>query len=84
MQTDTQIPEKDLKRALQSLAMGKQSQRILCRRGTGKEIEQSDEFSVNEAFTSKLTRIKIQNVSGKNESEPQRKETRAKVRPIYS
>lgn len=27
-----------MKRALQSLAMGKQSQRILCRKGFGKDI----------------------------------------------
>ncbi|KAI1712967.1 cullin family domain-containing protein [Ditylenchus destructor] len=76
---DTQIPEKELKRQLQSIAMGKQSQRILIRKGTGKEIEKSDEFSVNDGFTSKLTRIKIQLVSGRGETEPERKETRSKV-----
>ena len=41
--------------------------------------EPKDEFSVNDGFTSKLTRIKIQLVSGRGESEPQRKETRLKV-----
>ncbi|KAI1702469.1 cullin family domain-containing protein [Ditylenchus destructor] len=76
---DTQIPEKELKRQLQSIAMGKQSQRILIRKGTGKDIEKSDEFSVNDGFTSKLTRIKIQLVSGRGETEPERKETRTKV-----
>lgn len=36
--TNTKILEKEVKRSLQSLSMGKQSQRILCRKGTGKEI----------------------------------------------
>lgn len=87
-----------MKRALQSLAMGKQSQRILCRKGFRKDIglffsiinflnsfntfkflEPTDEFSVNDAFTSKLTRIKIQLVSGRGDTEPERKEIRSKV-----
>ncbi|CAD6190013.1 unnamed protein product [Caenorhabditis auriculariae] len=77
---DSKISEKDLKRNLQSLAMGKSSQRILCRKGkVGKDIEPSDEFSVNDAFTSKLTRVKVQTVSGKSETEPEIKETRGKV-----
>ncbi|MFH4981104.1 hypothetical protein AB6A40_007813 [Gnathostoma spinigerum] len=76
---ETQIPEKDLKRCLQSLAMGKPGQRVLCRKGTGKEIDKKDEFWVNDGFTSKLTRIKIQMVSGRAEAEPERKETRFKI-----
>ncbi|CAK5064065.1 unnamed protein product [Meloidogyne enterolobii] len=76
---ETQIPEKELKRCLQSLAMGKQSQRILCRKGGGKDIEANDEFSVNDGFTSKLTRIKVQMVSVRSETEPERKETRSRV-----
>lgn len=81
--SETQIPDKDLKRALQSLAMGKSSQRILCRHGSGREIENSDVFSVNDNFTSKLTRIKVLPVStGRNISEhdqQEQDETRAKV-----
>uniref|UniRef100_A0A914VHI4 Cullin protein neddylation domain-containing protein n=1 Tax=Plectus sambesii TaxID=2011161 RepID=A0A914VHI4_9BILA len=73
------VPEKDLKRALQSLSMGKAAQRVLSRKGHGKEIENSDEFTVNEGFSSKLHRVKIQMVSGRGESEPERKETRSKV-----
>jgi len=75
----TKIPMKDLKRSLQSLSMGKAAQRILVRRGTGKEIEDNDVFFVNDAFTSKLTRIKIQMVSGRAEAEPERRETMKKV-----
>uniref|UniRef100_A0A914CCA3 Cullin family profile domain-containing protein n=1 Tax=Acrobeloides nanus TaxID=290746 RepID=A0A914CCA3_9BILA len=77
--SETQIPEKDLKRVMQSLAMGKPSQRILCRKGHGKDLENSDVFWVNDGFTSKLTRIKIQMVSGRGETDPERKETRDKV-----
>jgi cullin 3 len=36
-------------------------------------------FKVNDAFTSKLYRVKIQSVTAKGESEPERKETRSKV-----
>jgi len=75
----TQIPEKELKRSLQSLSMGKSAQRILVRRGTGKDIEEGDFFLVNDAFTSKLTRIKVQMVSGRAEAEPERRETMKKV-----
>lgn len=35
---------------------------------------------MNDQFTSKLTRIRIQNVTNKSETEPERKETRNKVR----
>ncbi|CAB3398212.1 unnamed protein product [Caenorhabditis bovis] len=76
---DLQIPEKELKRNLQSLAMGKPSQRILARKGKGKDIDKLDEFFVNDSFSSKLTRVKVQMVSGKAETEPEIKETRGKV-----
>ncbi|GMT32261.1 hypothetical protein PFISCL1PPCAC_23558, partial [Pristionchus fissidentatus] len=79
LKEDTQIPDRDLQRCLQSLSMGKASQRILVRRGKGKEIEAADEFSVNDSFTSKLTRIRIQNITNKSETEPERKETRSKI-----
>lgn len=96
-----------------SLAMAKSSQKILCRKGVGRDIgdyiysffflnklilfaylyilvgysmmaydfvlENTDEFWVNDNFTSKLTRVKIQAVSVRAEAEPERKETRAKV-----
>ncbi|VDM74792.1 unnamed protein product, partial [Strongylus vulgaris] len=34
----TCIADRELKRNLQSLAMGKPSQRVLCRKGKGKDI----------------------------------------------
>ncbi|EJW88275.1 hypothetical protein WUBG_00812 [Wuchereria bancrofti] len=75
--TETQIPDKELKRSLLSLAMGKPTQRIFMPKRTWKGNR--DEFWVNDAFTSKLTRIKIQMVSGRAEAEPERKETRSRI-----
>jgi len=80
MQQETDIPAKDLSRALQSLACGKLSQRVLVKEPKSKEISKGDRFSVNDSFTSKLHRVKIQAVAQKQgESEPERRETRAKV-----
>ncbi|XP_076339950.1 cullin-3-A-like [Tachypleus tridentatus] len=77
--SETDIPEKDLIRALQSLAMGKATQRILIKNPKTKEIEPVHTFIVNDSFTSKLHRVKIQAVVAKGESEPERRETRCKV-----
>jgi len=81
LKNDTEIPERELKRALMSLAMGKLTQRVLSRCGNGRDIEDGDEFSVNDNFSSKLTRIRIQMVSNKSGGEPdqERIETRKKV-----
>ncbi|XP_014249624.1 cullin-3-A isoform X2 [Cimex lectularius] len=79
LETETQIPSKDLIRALQSLAMGKPTQRVLIKEPKTKEIEPSHRFFVNDTFSSKLHRVKIQTVAAKGESEPERKETRSKV-----
>ncbi|KAJ7392623.1 Cullin-3 [Desmophyllum pertusum] len=75
----TEIPERDLNRALQSLACGKATQRVLTKDPKGKDILTTDVFSLNEQFTSKLHRVKIQTVLAKGELEPERKETRSKV-----
>lgn len=75
----TLIPEDHLLRALMSLAMGKPNQRLLSKQPRSKEIEPDHIFSVNESFTSKLHRVKIQTIASKGESEPERKETRDKV-----
>lgn len=76
---ETDIPEKDLIRAIQSLAMAKTSQRILTKKPIAKEILPTDTFGVNNSFTSKLFRVKINTVSAKGESDPERQETRVKV-----
>ncbi|CAB3386853.1 Hypothetical predicted protein [Cloeon dipterum] len=77
--SETDIPERDLIRALQSLAMGKSSQRVLLKHPKTKEIEPSNIFCVNDNFYSKLHRVKIQTVASRGETEPERKETRTKV-----
>lgn len=79
IQQETDIPEKDLIRALQSLSMGKPAQRLLLRTPKTKDIEPTNEFYVNDGFVSKFHRVKIQTVAAKGESEPERKETRNKV-----
>ncbi|XP_072376964.1 cullin-3 isoform X1 [Diabrotica undecimpunctata] len=76
---ESDIPERDLIRALQSLAMGKATQRVLIKNPRNKEIESNHEFYVNESFSSKLHRVKIQTVAAKGENEPERRETRNKV-----
>ncbi|XP_071582811.1 cullin-3-like isoform X2 [Temnothorax nylanderi] len=79
IQGETDIPERDLVSALQSLAMGKATQKILLKHPRTKEIESTNCFCVNDSFTSKSHRVKIQTVAAKGESEPERKETRNKV-----
>lgn len=77
--SETDMPKKELDRALQSLAMGKPTQRVLVKNPKGKEILPTSVFFVNDGFSSKLHRVKIQTVAAKGESEPERKETRSKV-----
>ncbi|XP_072266227.1 cullin-3 [Pyxicephalus adspersus] len=80
IQQETDIPERELVRALQSLACGKPTQRVLTKEPKSKEIECGHVFTVNDQFTSKLHRVKIQTVAAKQgESDPERKETQKKV-----
>lgn len=55
--SETDMPKKELDRALQSLALGKPTQRILLKTPKGKEILPSSVFCVNDSFTSKLHRF---------------------------
>jgi hypothetical protein len=50
----------ELKRALLSLAVGRMQQRVLQKNPKTKEIASSDEFTINDQFSSKLIRVKIQ------------------------
>ena len=52
---------------------------VWCGHAGGWFAESSDSFCVNETFTSKLFRVKIQMVAGCGETEPERRETRTKV-----
>lgn len=39
----------------------------------------TDQFAVNDQFTSKLHKVKIQAVTARGETDPERKETRQKI-----
>lgn len=72
----TAIPVADLKRNLVSLALSKY--KIINKDGDAKKIDDSDSFSFNSKFKSKLFKVKVMTVVQK-ESEPERQETRGKV-----
>ena len=77
---ETCIPDRELTRALQPLALGKANQRILVKSPKTKEIEPTHTFMVNETFTSQFHRVKIQQASARQgEAEPERNETKRKV-----
>lgn len=76
---ETDITEKDLQRALLPLSMGKINQRILSKEPKCKEIQSTDRFIVNDSFTSKLFRVKINPMTAKIETDPERQETRNKI-----
>jgi cullin 3 len=59
--------------------MGKPNQRILLKEPKTKELQPTDKFIVNDSFTSKLYRVKINPITAKVESDPERQETRNKV-----
>jgi len=59
MKSETDIPDKDLTRALLPLSMGKVSQRVLIKEPKSMNIEPTHVFSVNDSFQSKLYKIKI-------------------------
>jgi len=60
IKNETDIPERDLMRAIQSLALGKITQRVLSKDPKTKDIESDHTLTVNDQFTSKLFRVKIQ------------------------
>jgi cullin 3 len=59
--------------------MGKINQRIFLKEPKTKEIQSSDRFLINDSFTSKLFRVKINPITAKTETDPERQETRNKV-----
>ncbi|ESN98221.1 hypothetical protein HELRODRAFT_101759 [Helobdella robusta] len=79
IKNETDIPERDLMRSVQSLALGKITQRVLTKDPKTKEVEPNHSFTVNDQFTSKLFRVQIQAVTSKSDSEPERVATRNKV-----
>lgn len=59
--------------------MGKIGQRIFLKEPKTKEINPTDRFCVNDSFTSKLFRVKINPITAKVETDPERQDTRNKV-----
>lgn len=74
----TEIPAPDLKRNLQSLALVK-GKNVLRKEPQTKDVAEDDAFCFNDAFSSKLIKVKIGVVSAQKESEPEKLETRQKV-----
>lgn len=79
IQAQTNIPEGDLKRNLQSLAVAPKT-RFLVKEPMSREIKPGDKFSYNEDFSSKIIKIKVGVVSAGNKVEgtQERKETEKK------
>ncbi|KAJ5745972.1 hypothetical protein N7520_011154 [Penicillium odoratum] len=76
IQESTGLSDPELKRTLQSLACAKY--RVLTKKPKGKEVESTDEFSYNAAFTDAKMRIKINQVQLK-ETKEENKTTHERV-----
>ena len=79
IQAKTNIPDGDLKRNLQALAVA-QKTRFLIKEPMSREINPGDKFYYNENFSSKIIKIKVGVVSAGNkvEGDRERKETEKK------
>ncbi|KER25220.1 cullin family protein [Opisthorchis viverrini] len=78
LSSETNIPERELKRSLMALALGRSNQRILCKEPKTREIEPNDVFYVNDSFVSKHFKVKVQSITVK-ENEPERQEIHTRV-----
>lgn len=56
-----------------------QGRNVLRKEPMSKDVEETDMFSFNEAFSSKFFKVKIGTISAQKESEPEKQETRIKV-----
>ncbi|ORY88874.1 Cullin-domain-containing protein [Leucosporidium creatinivorum] len=75
--SSTNMAAADLKRTLQSLACAKF--KVLTKVPKGRDVDDTDSFLFNSAFTAPLAKIKIQTVASKVESADERRETEEKV-----
>lgn len=71
IQSRTNIPRDDLKRNLQSLACVPKT-RILVKSPASRDVNESDKFSFNAAFSSKFVRVKVNTVASGNRVETDR------------
>ncbi|GAO52034.1 hypothetical protein G7K_6122-t1 [Saitoella complicata NRRL Y-17804] len=76
IKTATNLDDKELQRTLQSLACGKH--RVLTKEPKGRDVNETDTFSVNLGFNDKLIRIKINQIQLK-ETQEENKATHAGV-----
>jgi cullin 3 len=74
---ETSIVDNELQRHLQSLACAKY--KILKKHPPSREVDPTDSFSFNLAFSSPLQKIKISTVASKVETNEERKETRDRI-----
>lgn len=70
IKTATNMEDSELRRTLQSLACGKT--RVMVKIPKGREIDDTDQFSINNDFANKLYRIKINQVQMKETNEEQK------------
>lgn len=79
LRTITSIPEEDLIRNLQSLAVAPKT-RILSKKPMSKDVQPTDRFAFNEQFSSKFTRFRVSIVAlNRAENEKEKKETNIMV-----
>jgi cullin 3 len=74
----TNIPDAELKRVLQALACVK-GKNVLRKEPMSRDIAAGDTFCVNDAFASRLYKVKIGTVSAQRESDVEKAETRERV-----
>ena len=75
----TSIPDVDLVRNLQSLAVAQRT-RLLLKKPMSKDVKPTDVFSINDQFTSKHTRFRVGVVAAnKAENDKEKKETNESV-----
>jgi len=75
--TATEIPDPELKRALQSLACAKF--KLLHKEPKGRDVGEADSFSFNADFSAKHLRFKVGTVTASKETDVEKAETRQKV-----
>lgn len=74
----TKIPQQDLVRSLQSVAVAPRT-RILTKKPMSKDIKPMDVFTFNYAFTAPMTKVKVLTVANKVETDAERSKTIEKI-----
>ena len=67
--------------AVKALWLSSQGKNVLRKEPMSREVEETDTFHFHEQFSSKLYKLKIGTITAQKESEPEKLETRQKVRP---